>query len=125
MTLPFIAADALPATANNATEMTDNNAPEKTVAQWRQHLAAQCPDLNIDTWWLLGTAGCHLCEVAEGLIQRLQTVTPVTYQRLDIIRLTDDDMAAFATKIPVLIAPNARLNYPFSILDLQQLATQS
>jgi|26BtaG_2_1085354.scaffolds.fasta_scaffold07651_3 hypothetical protein len=125
MTLPFIAADALHATANNTTEMTDDNATEKTVAQWRQDLAAQCPDLDKDTWWLLGTAGCHLCDVAAGLIQRLQTVAPITYQRLDIIRLTDDDMAAFATKIPVLLAPNARLNYPFSILDLQQLATQS
>jgi hypothetical protein len=91
----------------------------------RQRLAAQCPDLDADTWWLLGTAGCHLCEVAESLIQRLQMVTPVSYQLLDIVRLTEDDMSAFATEIPVLLTPKARLNYPFSILDLQQLATQS
>lgn len=92
--------------------------------QWRQRLADQCPDLDPDTWWLLGTSGCHLCEVAETLIKRLQMVTPISYQVLDIVRLTETDMAAFATEIPVLLTPMARLNYPFSILDLQQLATQ-
>jgi len=105
----------------NATLTTTPMNPD----EWRQRLTAQCPDLDADTWWLLGTAGCHLCEVAENLIQRLQMVTPVSYQLLDIVRLTEDDMAAFATEIPVLLTPKARLNYPFSILDLQQLATQS
>lgn len=108
-----------PLAANPSPSATDSLSAE----QWRQHIAKQCPDLALSSWWLLGTSGCHLCEVAKSRLKQLQAVTPVTYQWLDIVRLTDTDMAAFATQIPVLLTPNAQLNYPFSVLDLQRLVS--
>ena len=95
--------------------------PSLTVQELRVLLAAQCPPLSMDTWWLLGTSHCHLCEQAETLIQQLQTVTPVCYQTLDIATLTEDVMTQFATSIPIILTPTSRLDYPFSVLDLQQL----
>lgn len=91
------------------------------IEQLRQQLLSHCPDLDPTQWWLLGTSGCHLCDVAESILQQLQRVTPIQYQLLDIITLEDAMMSEFATLIPVIITPSARINYPFSILDLQQL----
>ena len=95
--------------------------PSSDVHELRVHLAAQCPQLSMDTWWLLGTSHCHLCEQAEALLQQLQRVTPVCYQLLDIVTLTDEIMTSFATSIPVILTPTSRLDYPFSVLDLQRL----
>lgn len=72
-------------------------------------------------WWLLGTTGCHLCEVAEQLLIRFQAVEPIRYRHVDIADFDEDLMMAFATTIPVIITKNKRLNYPFSVMDLQQL----
>ncbi len=72
-------------------------------------------------WWLLGTSGCHLCDDAELLVKRLQAVQPLSYQNIDIADFDEPLMLAFATSIPVLLTANKRLDYPFSVLDLQQL----
>ena len=72
-------------------------------------------------WWLLGTSGCHLCTQAEELLTRFQAVYPVSYQLVDIAEFDEALMMAFATTIPVLLTQKQRLNYPFSVMDLQQL----
>ncbi len=72
-------------------------------------------------WWLLGTSGCHLCDDAELLVKRLQAVEPLDYQNVDIADFDETLMLAFATNIPVLLTIDKRLDYPFSVLDLQQL----
>lgn len=95
--------------------------PYLSVQELRCLLIAQCPDLAADTWWLLGTSHCHLCEQAQSLIQRLQSVVPLCYQALDITTLDEETMAWFAAAIPVLLTPSSRLDYPFSVLDLQRL----
>lgn len=74
-----------------------------------------------DKWWLLGTTGCHLCNEAERLIERFQAVQPIDYQKVDIADFDEVLMMQFATTIPVLLTATKRLNYPFSVLDLQQL----
>ncbi|AMN50130.1 glutaredoxin family protein [Psychrobacter sp. P2G3] len=80
-----------------------------------------CSDENFDNWWLLGTSGCHLCEIAEQLIMRFQSVQPIEYQHVDIAEFDEDLMMEFATTIPVILTPSKRLDYPFSVMDLQQL----
>ena len=86
---------------------------------------AACPELNhtdnLDEWWLLGTSGCHLCDVAEQLLTQFRAVQPLTYQYVDIADFDEPLMMEFATSIPVLLTKTQRLNYPFSVMDLQQL----
>ena len=72
-------------------------------------------------WLLLGTSGCHLCDQAEETLRQLQAVYPISYQLVDIADFDEPLMMTFATAIPVLITQNQRLNYPFSVMDLQQL----
>ena len=74
-----------------------------------------------EEWWLLGTSGCHLCTQAEQLMTQLQAVYPITYQHIDIADFDEALMMTFATTIPVLLTKTQRLNYPFSVMDLQRL----
>lgn len=74
-----------------------------------------------DTWWLLGTAGCHLCSEAEQSLAQFQAVNPITYVNVDIAEFDEALMMQFATRIPVLLTPTQRLDYPFSVMDLQRL----
>ena len=96
-----------------------------TVAMLRARMIAANPNLgtaeNQDKWWLLGTTGCHLCDVAEHLLSQFQAVQQVSYQYVDIADFDEVLMMEFATTIPVILTPSKRLNYPFSVLDLQQL----
>ena len=73
-------------------------------------------------WWLLGTSGCHLCIKAELLMQQFQAVQPIEYAKVDIADFDEALMMEFATTIPVLLTADKRLNYPFSVLELQQLS---
>ncbi|OLF39657.1 thioredoxin family protein [Psychrobacter sp. Cmf 22.2] len=100
---------------------------DTAVPKLRARITATIPTLGRPTiqasqqWWLLGTSNCHLCEVAEQLIKRLQAVVPITYQYVDIADFDEDLMMQFATVIPVVLTPTQCLNYPFSVMDLQQL----
>ncbi len=76
---------------------------------------------TIGKWWLLGTSGCHLCGVAEQLLIRFQAVHPIEYQPVDIADFDEALMMTFATTIPVILIPTKRVDYPFSVMDLQQL----
>tara|TARA_R110000765_G_scaffold36139_1_gene80948 strand:- start:1403 stop:1711 length:309 start_codon:yes stop_codon:yes gene_type:complete len=76
---------------------------------------------NSNQWWLLGTSGCHLCDIAEQIITQFQAVQPISYQHVDIADFDEALMMEFATTIPVILTPSKRLNYPFSVMDLQQL----
>ena len=82
-------------------------------------------DENQDQWWLLGTSGCHLCDIAEQLLTQFQAVQPISYQHVDIADFDESMMMEFATTIPVILTPSKRLNYPFSVLDFQQLLVAS
>lgn len=100
--------------------MHDNN-----ITVLRAQMIAAQPHLgtieNIDKWWLLATSGCHLCDIAEQIITQFQAVQPITYQYIDIADFDEALMMKFATTIPVILTPSKRLNYPFSVMDLQQL----
>ena len=99
----------------------DNN-----IKELRARIVETTPSLkaNQDKWWLLGTSGCHLCDVAAHLLAQFQAVQPVTYKDVDIADFDESLMMEFATTIPVILTASKQLNYPFSVLDLQQLLSQ-
>lgn len=98
----------------------DNN-----IEVLRARVIAASPNLNTTEnsiqWWLLGTSGCHLCDIAEQIITQFQAVQPISYQYVDIADFDETLMMEFATTIPVILTPSKRLDYPFSVMDLQQL----
>jgi len=112
-------------TDNDDNSYNNNGANHKTIAALRERMLEALPRLARDDIrqqpWLLGTTGCHLCDVAENLMTQLAAVQPVTYRYIDISDLNETLMMKFATTIPVVLTPTQRLNYPFSVLDLQQL----
>lgn len=70
---------------------------------------------------LYGTKGCHLCDNAEQLLMQAQCVLPITWQYIDIA-LDESLVTQYGSKIPVLvISAGQELNWPFSLLDIQQL----
>ncbi|HCT74784.1 MULTISPECIES: glutaredoxin family protein [Psychrobacter] len=91
----------------------------------RERMVAANPNLgdaeNSDKWWLLGTSGCHLCDIAAQLLTQFQAVQPIAYKQVDIANFDEALMMEFATTIPVILTPSTRLNYPFSVMDLQRL----
>ncbi|MGP9688121.1 glutaredoxin family protein [Psychrobacter sp. AOP22-C1-C5] len=110
---------------DNATHKshTQNN----SIEALRARMAAENPHLDIcqslDKWWLLGTSGCHLCDIAEQILSQFQAVQPIAYEHVDIADFDESLMMEFATTIPVILTPTKRLNYPFSVMDLQGLLT--
>ena len=116
-------------TMNNNPEMSinrnalDTDSPN-TVQSLRESIIRALPELGDSEksrhCWLLGTSGCHLCDVADSLMIQLSAVHPISYHYVDISDFDDLLMMQFATTIPVVLTPTQRLNYPFSILDLQQ-----
>ena len=64
---------------------------------------------------LLGTSGCHLCEVAERLVRRIAPNMAVKVQHVDIAS-NDALVDAYGMKIPVLRSVEGELrelNWPF------------
>lgn len=94
-----------------------------TAQQLRSDIVAQVSDFNINdaTWCLLGTTGCHLCDIAEQLLSDFQKVYPMVYIKVDIADFDEDLMMQFAAQIPVILTKTSRLNFPFSVLELQRL----
>lgn len=65
---------------------------------------------------LLGTSGCHLCELAEELINEcVAAETDVTVELIDIAE-QNQWQQDYATLIPVLLHPKSlqSLNWPFT-----------
>lgn len=111
----------------------DETAPDPLTqaiaAIQRQQFASTQPRSSQHTapaqhWLLLGTSGCHLCDIANTMLTQLQTVTGVSYQPLDISELPEADMLALAMHIPIVVSAERYLCYPFSLLELQQLLVQ-
>ena len=98
---------------------------DNSIEVLRARVIAASPHLSVTEdnpqWWLLGTSGCHLCDIAEQILAQFQSVQPITYQNVDIAEFDEALMMDFATSIPVILTPSKRLDYPFSVMDLQQL----
>lgn len=67
---------------------------------------------------LYGTSACHLCEVAEALIQQQQKTGSFNYVKCDVSE-SDSLFERYGVRIPVLQrADGAELGWPFSASDL-------
>lgn len=74
---------------------------------------------------LMGTLGCHLCEVATGVIVRVVNPEKFAVYQVDI---ADDEqlMDKYATQIPVLVdvETQAELGWPFDEESLSWFLTR-
>ena len=68
---------------------------------------------------LYSTSACHLCEVAEQMIQALsQSGRSITLEKVDISD-SDQLFERYGVKIPVLARPDGReLDWPFDAAEL-------
>ena len=67
---------------------------------------------------LYGTSACHLCEVAEALLQQQQNTHTFNYIKCDISE-SDDLFTRYGVRIPVLRRDDgAELGWPFNTSDL-------
>lgn len=74
---------------------------------------------------LYGTSACHLCEIAEQMLQVLQQSQIQQSQKLgfDKVDISESDtlFERYGVLIPVLRHPDGReLNWPFSQAQLEQ-----
>ncbi len=70
---------------------------------------------------LLGTAGCHLCEQAEELLNScLLNDTKLIVESIDISE-QDSWLEKYGIRIPVVLHPESQheLGWPFDIVQLQ------
>jgi hypothetical protein len=70
---------------------------------------------------LFGTSACHLCELAEGMLEALCLQCPgLLYQKVDISN-SDELFARYGVRIPVLRddAGDRELGWPFSEVELR------
>jgi glutaredoxin len=67
---------------------------------------------------LYTTAGCHLCELADDLLQQVNQSFPLTINYTEIGD-NDELVAKYGTIIPVVEFANAQqLNWPFTLEDI-------
>jgi len=72
---------------------------------------------------LLTTAGCHLCEQAQALLNQLNQQT-IQVHPVDIA-LDDDLLEQYGQSIPVIRFPDkCELNWPFSLQDIETYISQ-
>jgi len=69
---------------------------------------------------LLGTSGCHLCELAETLLGHCLDLSQVEVELIDIAD-TDELVALYGVKIPVLRCQQSQkiLCWPFDTLAVK------
>ncbi len=67
-------------------------------------------------WVLIGTAGCHLCELARDELQ----TAGLAFEEAELLAHPEWE-AQFATRIPVLwrVADGAWLGWPFSAAEVK------
>lgn len=71
---------------------------------------------------LLGTRGCHLCDIAEALLRQAAAARSLQWEYRDIA-LDEALVSRYGERIPVLLLPDGReLGWPFSLLDILTLA---
>lgn len=85
----------------------------------RHSLMQSCNWLDIESWWLFGTEGCHLCHQIEQELSILKkSYLIANIQMVDIIELNEQLLTKTAHHIPILITDKAIFNYPFGVMDI-------
>ncbi|MHA7815223.1 MAG: glutaredoxin family protein [Pseudohaliea sp.] len=71
---------------------------------------------------LYSTAACHLCELAEGLLEEVRAIAPGL--AWEVVDISDDDalFERYGERIPVLrFASGEELGWPFTADDLHRV----
>lgn len=69
---------------------------------------------------LLGTSGCHLCDMAERLVRRVSISLQIQLSKVDIA-LDDQLLEQYSLSIPVLrTLSGLQLNWPFDEAQLSE-----
>ena len=78
-----------------------------------------------NTILLYSTAGCHLCEIANGLLKSVSLEHPFTLKIVDIAN-NDRLFEKYGIRIPVIKFEHAdqELGWPFDIDELQDFLRQ-
>lgn len=68
---------------------------------------------------LLGTSGCHLCDVAERMVRR---IAPPLGFAIELVDIAEDDhlVEQYGMAIPVLTCGEQQLGWPFAEEQLTQ-----
>jgi hypothetical protein len=73
---------------------------------------------------LYTTAGCHLCELAEGLLRTVESKHAVKIIHTEIGD-NDDLVERYGIRIPVIEFPNGNeLGWPFDATDIENTLQQ-
>jgi hypothetical protein len=92
------------------------------ASRYRSSSARLCEQSRneVAIYILYGTSACHLCELAEDLLQARPEGERVAYEKCDISE-SDELFARYGLTIPVLASPDGReLCWPFTASQLQQ-----
>ncbi|MDO4699511.1 MAG: hypothetical protein Q4A69_02335 [Moraxella sp.] len=73
-------------------------------------------------WYLIGTEGCHLCQLAWQMLHASNTAHDIMY--LELTDSTDVVIDHLGWLIPILLTPKGLLCHPFGIMDIVQLQTK-
>ena len=78
-----------------------------------------------ESYTLFGTLGCHLCEVAEGMLESVSEEHPeFSFEKVDISQ-SDSLFERYGIRIPVLQNPAGReLGWPFTAAQLSEFIAQ-
>lgn len=71
---------------------------------------------------LLGTSGCHLCDVAGQLVAQAAGARALRWRYIDIAG-DEQLLATYGQRIPVLLLAGRELDWPFGLLDILRLVT--
>ncbi|MFB6349319.1 hypothetical protein ACFBZI_07790 [Moraxella sp. ZJ142] len=114
-------------TNRHALSQTDNTALIAKILSsfYRQPIDDQSVGANDpNTWYLIGTDGCHLCDKSHAVIKQAFATTSnaPTLQLLDLANASDEQLIdALGVLIPVLITKTRLLCYPFGVMDILSL----
>lgn len=96
-----------------------NALPTQSYHAFLSTLLAHLSHDDINTWYLLGTDGCHLCDDTAMLMQRLN----IDYVFVDIADADELIIDSLGQMIPIVLTAQGVLCYPFGIMDLMTLSS--
>lgn len=74
--------------------------------------------LDERAYWLIGTDGCHLCDLAWDSCQQAMMGSDSLVIKVELLDFYDEIVSALACHIPVLVKQKDLLAYPFGVLDI-------
>ena len=118
---------------NQLTDLSKNRFALDTLSneQFFEFYQTLLSNFNIhagNNWYLIGTDGCHLCDVTKSIIEQASCLgsLPILHN-LDLAEANDTGLLVdtLGIMIPVILTPSHLLCYPFGVMDVVNLAKTS